>query len=152
MRIFAVNYLFPETLCVLPELFARVRAFCNEYEHFGDPEVLVRTLGMQTFFDSPDLVALVMVDDLWNVKGHCILSLDQYLGKKYITLQQYQLDEPLTREQWKEQMTMIENWARSKGATEVRALVEGEVRERAYRAFYGFKKIRTLMVRPIEEV
>lgn len=135
----------------LPQALERVRKFRANYEHFGDVEKLCRVIEAHFLTDDPGVMLVVGVED-GVVVGHLLLSVDEWCGYKYVTIQQYEWDKALPREEVKQHLALVEKWARLKGAGEIRVVAEGPVRERAYRAFYGFKGGQTLMSKKLEEV
>lgn len=134
----------------MPQALARVRAFRANYEHYGDVERLVRVIEAHFLTDDPDVLLIVGVED-GKVMGHMLLTLDEWLGSKFVTIQQYEVDVALPREELRAHLALVETWARHKGAGEIRIIAEGPVRERAYRAFYGFEGGKTLMSKKVGE-
>ena len=150
MTVVALHRANPIARGLMPQLLARVRALSEQLEGVGDPGILCRAIELNFMADDPQIIALVAVDD-GQLVGHAILSLDHWLGHKYVMVLQYQLDEALPREIVREQMAKVEEWGRNHGAVEMRALVTGDNLERAYRSFYGFQRKQVLMTRPIPQ-
>jgi hypothetical protein len=150
MTIGVLHRLDPGAWSLMPELLARVRALSEQLEGVGDPGILCRAIELNFMADDPQIIAIVAVDD-GQLVGHAILSLDHWLGHKYVMVQQYQLDKALSREAVRKHIAKIEEWGRNHGAVELRALVTGDTLERAYRAFYGFQRKQVLMTRSIPQ-
>jgi hypothetical protein len=150
MMIFPLHRSNPLAWALLPAVLDRVRAFRATYEHFGDVERLCRVIEAHFLVDDPDVMLIVGWDGA-RVVGHALLTLDEWLGDKFVTIQQYEWDAALPRAEVRAHLARIEEWARRKGAGQIRVVAEGPVRERAYRAFYGFEGGKTLMSRKVKE-
>lgn len=142
-----MTHLNPKCWYLMPQVMTRIRNFSIAQDGHGDPDLWLRTVEYAFGQDDPDLV-VVVVEDNGQVIAHSLCGIEQHLGYKWVMVYQYEFDRALPREVTLQYMNMIEQWGRRKGAQEWRALVEGPVRERAFRALYGFKPYRTIMVKP----
>lgn len=136
----------------LPLLLQRIRSFSQYHEGIGNPDALARAMEINFISDEPVLLALIIVDDDGQVIAHALVSLDEWLGTKYITLQQYQTDRAIPRDRINEGLRYIENWGRLRGAEEARAVVDGEKLQRAYKIFLGLKPYKMIMNKSLKEV
>ena len=148
--IFPLHRSNPLAWALLPAALDRVRKFRATYERFGDVERLCRVIEAHFLTDDPNLLLIVGYDGE-KLVGHLLLTLDEWMGDKFVMIHQYEWDTALPRAEVREHLARIEEWARRKGAGQVRVIAEGPVRERAYRAFYGFEGGKTLMTKKVKE-
>ena len=137
----------PEAWPLGPHLFERIAKFCKEYDSDSVPELIVQALVEDFALGAGKLVAVALVVD-GRVAGHILVTMEEWGGKLYATIIQFELDVPLPREERLAWARWLEDWARARGAVAMQALARTRALARAFRA-YGFEEKRILLRKPL---
>lgn len=153
----------PVSYRLLPQVLARVAIMAKEMGSEASPEFLQRALLQHFAADDPMMAAFVAVDDGEIVRGHALVTRDQWCdAKPVLTIIQYQLDHAMPIAWLQESMALIEAWAVATGAVSIRAYAYEDDSKRtgpddadrrravAFKRFYGFKEKRVLLERPVK--
>lgn len=137
----------------VPLLCARFRDFCVTYASEADPEQLIRLYQQQFLQDTPQLIAIVALQE-GRIVAHLLVSLDWWMGARLATILQYVQDKEdmdlIPHEQLHHTFAWLRQWARANGAGHLQCLVRHPALARLFRQ-YGFVSKAVLMRQPLEE-
>lgn len=147
-RVILVRHDCEESWQYMPRVLQRIADFCAHYSPEEDGAQLAEVCKIQFLHPQPTFrIYAAIRDDV--VVGHALVSVSEWLGSRWVTIHQYETDETLPVDVVRTHRDEIESWARSIGATEVRAIVASEGRVRAFGRFYGLKPWRMLLRREL---
>ena len=148
MTILPLHASLPDAWGFMPRVLMRIKAFCREHSPEENPEGLAALCTVAFVHPRPAwrMYAGVRGDV---VVGHALASFSSWLGSSWVTVHQYQTDETFPPEQIRAHIRDMEEWGRSMGATELRAVVATDSRARAFSRFYGMQPWKTLLRREI---
>jgi hypothetical protein len=153
IRIVPLMHSETETWELMPEALARIEKFCGRYDADSTPDVLRKAVMSNFVADQKDAVVrvVVAVRDK-RVIGHALLSLDSWCGTVYLTVVQFETDEPIPRALIRDAQEQIAWWAKQRGAVIDRVLARlderGAARVRLFRML-GYRPKRLIMDRSL---
>ena len=141
----------PRSWALMPYVLERIKAFCAAEQPDEVPENLAWRVS-SAFVSADSCYGIIVGLQDGVIVGHALLTLEGHEEKRWLTVQQYQLDKGsgMTRETVKKYVEEIKKVARVLKAGELRARAKGEARIRAFRA-YGFKPMATILFQEVGE-
>lgn len=136
---------------LMPQLKERVMRFCREYDTESSPEALWRQAEISFVSNNPTALLFAAVDDRGRVVGHALLTVEEYLGRKSLNVNQLQTDGNVPRDDVRRWMEAIGKWALSRGIEEMRCIALDARRARAFERLYGFHGERVIMTKRLAE-
>ena len=125
-----INLGFPclMTLCqdrpicwnLMPQALQRIKAFCSKYDTNSNPEKLAQSVQVN-FASGNDGVLIMVAVTEWQVIGHLLVTMEEWLGRKFATIIQYECDREsgIDTDILKSALGIVEDWARKQGAREL---------------------------------
>ena len=134
-------------LLLLPAAILRVARFCDKYDS-DDPggDGLIRAVTMNFALDDPTVILGVFARG-WKVVGHYLVSIDQWLSVKFVTIVQFELDEAVPKDLILAELAGFEEWGKQHGCDGFQILARTPAVARLFRR-YGFGYRATAMRRP----
>jgi hypothetical protein len=134
---------------LMPHALERIRAFCAKYGTDMGAEYLCEKLtenfgrGRQC-----SMMGFLFVTSEGEIVGHCVIAIDDWGPKRYLTILQYEVDRDASPEFTNEALRQVEHWGRTAGATDWQAITRDATLARVFRTFYGFHEEGTLIRKP----
>ena len=136
---------------LIPAVFKRIRKFIKEYHTDGDPKILTELIEKHFIAEKPLMLMVAGVED-GEVVGHILAAIDEFTGKRWLTILQLDIDKKYRKQLFKERKVVWEkllDWGRLNFATEVQILTPTDSRTRLFEKYFGLKQHRILMRGPI---
>jgi hypothetical protein len=76
---------------VIRKAWDRINEFCQKYESEADLDILFEDVMQNYFSSSPRMLIFVLLDNE-EIVAHMLVTLDEYYGSRFITIQQYWKD------------------------------------------------------------
>lgn len=124
---------------LMPDAIERVERFCQKYETDGDERWSRETLVKAFASDTPNLMCFLMLE-CEKVVGHVLCGLDEWAGKRFLTILQYEMDGPGDPAAVLRGLRALEQWGRSIGANGWQAICRNATLARVFRTYYGFQE------------
>jgi hypothetical protein len=142
----------PLAWALMPAFLERVRKFAVEYETDEDPDYLCGEVRRCFAVDEYARRGVAILND-GRLVGHVLLMLEEHVGQRWLTIQQYELDKGsgVTRNVIDFWMEAFRKLGRELKAKALRARVKDEVRLRAFKR-YGFKPFATILAQDLTGV
>ena len=135
-------------LALIPVAIARVRKFAAAYGT-DDPggEELVKAILRELATDDPQvLIGLFLRGQ--KVIGHYVVSIDQWMKSRLLTILHFELDESVPLERVRAEIAGLESWGKRHGCSGFQAMTVNETLARVFRTFYRFGYHATVLRRP----
>ena len=144
MTILPLHVTIPGTCGYLERVLLRIKSFCQEHSPDENADELAQHCAVAFVHPRPvwRMYAGVRGDV---VVGHALVSYNSWLGSSWVTVNQYETDEPFPLEQIRHHIEDVKEWGKMMGATELRAVVATDSRARAFSRFYGLQPWKTLL-------
>lgn len=125
----------------------RIRAFCEKYDSDANVETLFDNIIVNFASGKPVVIPLLLLDRDGTVRGHMLLTIEDWMGCRMATIIQLEVDHetPLTIEVIQPAYDWVEGWAQKQGAQFLQCFARNEMVERLFRQRYGFDTKRILM-------
>ena len=135
---------------LVPKALERIRRFAAVYDSYADTAIMVD--GLQRTFASDKPLAKVLVYTVGEeVRGHLLATIENWFGTVFVTIVQYELDQPLDAEMREACFQWLEGWGRSMDAQFTQVLAEGDALPRVYERI-GFERTKTILRRPLRRL
>ena len=130
---------------LLGQCLKRIRKFAEEFDSDADPMVLARAVEHDSLQDQPAFCLIIAVQGI-KVVGHLLATADWYFGKRYVFVHQLDLrGVGFTPEEARAHYDILKTWAKSMGASGIRAGAGTDAHVRLYKSWFGFAPFRTIM-------
>ncbi len=135
---------------LMPNLLERVHTFCKGLGT-DMPAKYMQDLVMANFIsDHPALLTVAVLTDSQRIAAYVIGTIDKRFEQNALTIQQYAMDEGVSRPLLNEGFQLLCDWAKDGfGVEDVFMMTFDKERERLFRIFWGFERHRILMKRKI---
>lgn len=124
---------------LMPVALSRITAFSERYETDATAEYLCKKLVASFTSDCPGLMCFLL-SEKGQIVGHVLCGLDEWCGRKLITILQYEVDGPGDPAIIARSLTELEKWARAIGADGWQAICRNATLARVFRTYYGFEE------------
>lgn len=123
---------------IIGRVLQRIRDFSAKYDTDGDPDAIERDVELDFAAGTNGYHILVALKDL-DVVGHLLSRSVDYFGRRYVYVQQMELDagSGVTLEQERAAFRVIKQWQRSIGALGIRAVAPSAAHVRRLRMLHG---------------
>lgn len=140
-----------DTWKYVPEIEARIKTFCHEYESSMNPDFLNQWLRMSFISSGPTAMVLVGLDEDECIVGHCVSLAEKWFGTNVISVVQLSVDPGtvLTKDEWAKGEMALAAFAQYHQATQIRVAARSRAAARLFTR-RGFKEDKVLMTRPVE--
>lgn len=135
---------------LMPVALERIRAFCAKYGTDMTADYLCEKLTEEFGHGRKkcSMMAFLFLNAELDVVGHCLIAVDDWGPKRYLTILQYEVDKDASPEMTNEALRQVEHWGRSAGATDWQAITRDARLARVFRTFYGFHEEGVLIRKP----
>jgi len=135
-------------LAMLPAAIARVRKFATAYGT-DDPggEDLVKAILGHLATDDPGVILAVFLRGR-KVIGHYVVSIDQWMQRRLLTILHFELDEPIPLDRVRAEIDSLEAWGRRHGCSGFQTMTVNDTLARVFKTFYDFRYHATVLRRP----
>lgn len=142
----------PVAWALMPHALSRIERFAVKYETDTPPEALSALVEQHFVSETPLLMAIVAYQSGKGVFAHALACIDDILGRRFLTIMQFETDIAFEdRSELGKMLKQFEVWGQQNGATEVRLVTMDETHVRLFQRYYGFKKHRISMNKPLLE-
>ena len=153
IKIIPLYKMNPWAWTLMPLGLQRIEMFVKKYDTDSSAEVLCNSVMANFITDNPMVLLVVAVRDMRTV-GHLLASVDMWCEKKFVTILQYDLDEPIDTGILKAALDQLGAWGLTHGAENMQVLAQTRgdrpmALSRMFERYYGFKMHRVLMRKPI---
>lgn len=124
---------------LMPDALDRIEKFCQKYETDGDERWSRETLIKAFASDAPNLMCFLLLE-CDKVVGHVLCGLDEWAGKRFLTILQYEMDGPGDPNVILKALRDLEQWGRAIGANGWQAICRDATLARVFRTYYGFEE------------
>lgn len=128
------------------QVLDRIEAFCRRQDSDADPKQLTDWVQRDYVSEEPQYCILIAVRDEI-VVGHLLASLDTWMGKKYLTVVQMDINKH-SRTPMAEILKgfdLLTQWGELNMAVGLQALVDDKTHARRLSIFYGMKPFKILL-------
>lgn len=134
---------------LMPVALERIRAFCGKYGTDMTSDYLCEKLT-ENFGRGRQKCSMLMFLFITenDVVGHCLIAVDDWGPKRYLTILQYEVDRDASPELTNEALRQVEHWGRTAGASDWQAITRDARLARVFRTFYGFHEEGVLIRKP----
>jgi len=142
----------PVAWALMPHALNRIKRFAVKYETDTEPEALAALVEQHFVSEEPLLLVIVAYQSGEGVFAHALACIDDILGKRFLTIMQFETDIVFEdRSELSRMLKQFEVWGQQHNATEVRLVTMDESHVRLFQRYYGFKKHRISMNKPLLE-
>jgi hypothetical protein len=142
----------PAAWALMPHAIERIKKFCVEYGTDLDPERMGKLVEQHFISDNPLLLVIVGYRRDVGVFCHAVGSIDDVLGKKFLTILQFESDMAFTdRTQVDSMWQEFAKFGLKHGAAEAQLVTSNERMVKLFSKYYGFKQHRYLMRQSLKE-
>lgn len=145
LRILVLERQDPAAWSYWPIAWRRVEAFCRKYDSDANLVVLWQTLVANFASSAPTTLMLLLLRPQGVVIGHLLITIEDWIGCRMATINQLEVDVPLTPEVIQPAYDWICRWAEGQKAEQLQCLARDKVLARLFRTKYDFVESRVLM-------
>lgn len=149
----------PRAWGAMPQIFQRVAHFCEEYRSDASIERLGQSILTNFAAEKPLLRVFAFLECIPQpdgsispvVRGHVLVEVDEWAGKKCLTVIQFELDRDakIPRETLELGIRVLDEWARVEGASDIRIVARNTAVARLFRSRYGYEPRGVLMKKAV---
>lgn len=137
---------------ILGTVLKRIRAFCELYDMEAQGAVLAHAVESDFVKDSKDQEFFILVAIRGaNIVGHLLAHMDFYYGSTLAYVHQNEINAAarIDEDQSQLALSLVNDWAKARGATKIKAAALTERHARRLELEYGFKREMILLEKKV---